>query len=416
MQNSATGWVWNRRARGAVFAVLVLAAAACGTPPSSAPSVTRVMVGDTLVITTDPGPGSGPSLFTVELDLTIGEADGPEESVLYQASSVSADEEGRIYISDQQDGEVRIFDAHGQFLRRFGRRGDGPGEFNSSSWGWFQVRPVAGRRLTVEDLPRLRIFDDQGVYLSSFDVLSVMVQGERRYASPRGIIWLPERETIVAGWSPDLPDGTDGESLVLLNDSLTVLRELPIREVTGGSYEGEGWGLSLPHGPDYEWAVAGDRVIAWGVSDEYRIDLFDLETDSWTRVVLLLPTDPVTNDDIRSFKEKFLSRSWVQGQEEVWEPRLNRAVYPEVKPYFADLLGDDEGRIWVQRYSPRLGARGEELVRYDLFDGEGQWLGIVDSPVAFEYIWDGYGYRLDYEGFPKAERYRITKAGSSEVR
>jgi hypothetical protein len=113
----------------AVPACLALATAACEAPSSSISGVTDTRLGDTLVVTTDPGTDQGPSLYTVELDLTIGELDGPEEYVLHP-TSVSAEEEGKIFGSDQRAGEIRIFDHHGQFLRRFGQRGDGPGEFS----------------------------------------------------------------------------------------------------------------------------------------------------------------------------------------------------------------------------------------------------------------------------------------------
>jgi hypothetical protein len=357
------------------------------------------------VVTTDPGIDQGPSLYAVELDLTIGELDSPEEYVLFP-TSVSSDGEGRIFVSNQREGEIRIFDAQGQYLKRFGRRGDGPGEFNSNAWGWFHVRSVAGQRLTVEDLPRLRIFDAQGVYLSSFDLLSVLVDGERRYASPPGVLWVPELETIVARWSLRLPDGGREESMALLSDALSVLQELPAREVAG-PFQGEDWNLTLPHSPRYDWAVAGNRILAWGVSDEYRIDLYDLEGEGWVRVEFLLPPDPVTSAEIQAFKDEFLSKGWVQGQEGVWEPRLNRAEYPETKPYFAEILGDDEGQIWVRRYSPILGPDGDDWVRYDLFDGGGRWLGIVDSPVTFEEIRGGFGYRINRDEFPRVERYRL---------
>lgn len=142
------------RALLTVAAIFSLAAVACEVPPSSTSTATRTMMGDTLVVTTDLESNPGPSLFTVTLDLSIGEMDGPEEYVLLAPNSVSADGAGRIYVSDQREGEVRIYSPEGQFLHGFGRRGDGPGEFNSSSWGWFQVRPVAGGRITVEDLPR----------------------------------------------------------------------------------------------------------------------------------------------------------------------------------------------------------------------------------------------------------------------
>lgn len=78
---------------------------------------------------------------------------------------------------------------------------------------------------------------------------------------------------MVAGWSLRLPPGVRGESLALLDDSLAVLREFPVLEVESNG--GDGWGLTLPHSPEYEWALSGNRILAWGLSDEYRIDFFD---------------------------------------------------------------------------------------------------------------------------------------------
>ncbi len=393
--------------------ILLSLSAGCGSSSSNA-TVIRSTVGDTLVVATTPPVEPGPSIFMPELDLTIGAPDGPDEYLLMRPTSVSADADGNIHVSDQSDGEVRIYDRSGRHLRSFGRRGDGPGEFNSNYWGWFRVRDVSGDRLTVEDLPRLRIFDSSGQYLSTFDLMLLQSQDDREHTSTIGIEWFPERETIIARWSWNLPDQMNGETLVLLDEALVTQQEMPGCEYTIGFYQDEDMGFSLPHSQNYEWTTSGGRLLAWGVSGEYRIDMYDLESGRWSRALLDIPAEPVTAADIQAFKDDFLDREWMRGQEGLWEPLLNRARYPEVKPYYGDMLGDDRGRIWVRRYSEISGPDEPEWYRYDLFNGEAEWLGIVDSPVTFEYIRDGSGYRLDYEEYPVVERYRLIPNTASD--
>ncbi len=405
----------HRSCRTTISLWLLFTITGCGGSDSSSATVSRTTIGDTLIVATVPSADPGPSLYSCELDLTIGRLDGPEEYVLMGLTSVSADADGNIYISDQVEGEVRIYDRQGQHIRTFGRRGGGPGEFNSNYWGWFRVRAVEGGRLTVEDLPTLKVFDRQGIYISSFDLMLMQSQDDRLNSSTHGIDWFPEREAVIVQWSWNMPDRVRGESLILLDESLAVQLEVPARYYSQGFYQGDQMGFSLPHSPNFASTTSGNRLLIWGVSSEYRIDMYNLDTDRWKRVLLDIPVEPVTASDIQTFKDEFLGRDWMEGQEGLWEPLLNRARYPTVKPFFTDLIGDDQGQIWVQRYSSITGPDGEEWFRYDLFNDEAEWLGVVELPVTFDYIRDGYGYRLDSEEYPVLERYRLISNADSGV-
>jgi hypothetical protein len=46
---------------------------------------------------------------------------------------VDVDQDGNLFLFESQDLEVRVYSTDGRLIRRFGRRGDGPGEFASSS-------------------------------------------------------------------------------------------------------------------------------------------------------------------------------------------------------------------------------------------------------------------------------------------
>ena len=58
--------------------------------------------------------------------LTIGSEEGDE---LYQWAGVCSDSMGNIYVSDMMDYSIKCFDSSGNFLRKAGRKGKGPGEF-----------------------------------------------------------------------------------------------------------------------------------------------------------------------------------------------------------------------------------------------------------------------------------------------
>jgi hypothetical protein len=61
----------------------------------------------------------------------IGALDGPAEVVFRQIADVAVNSKGDIYVADEQLTEIRKFDKEGKHLLTFGRKGQGPGEFQS---------------------------------------------------------------------------------------------------------------------------------------------------------------------------------------------------------------------------------------------------------------------------------------------
>lgn len=69
----------------------------------------------------------------LEEELSIGREDAGEEYLFSDISGLDADDEGRIYVINSPDANVRIFDKNGVFLKTFGRKGQGPGEIDRKS-------------------------------------------------------------------------------------------------------------------------------------------------------------------------------------------------------------------------------------------------------------------------------------------
>lgn len=62
---------------------------------------------------------------------SIGTVDGRDWEMFSQIRGVAFDRSDNLYLLDGQNLRVIVFDAQGQYLRQFGRKGGGPGEFQA---------------------------------------------------------------------------------------------------------------------------------------------------------------------------------------------------------------------------------------------------------------------------------------------
>ena len=67
---------------------------------------------------------------TLRLGTRMG--NGPE--VFGRIQDIEIDPMGRLWIFEAQTEEMRVFSAEGDFVRTFGRPGEGPGEFGNVLW------------------------------------------------------------------------------------------------------------------------------------------------------------------------------------------------------------------------------------------------------------------------------------------
>ncbi|MGB9774705.1 MAG: NHL repeat-containing protein [Bacteroidota bacterium] len=103
---------------------------------------------------------------TLKLLKTFGDS---KEAYIAEASDIAVDEEGTVYIADRLLHQVIVYDRMGKFIRTFGRRGKGPGEFENPTYiSYWNGRIAVG----TSPSPRVQIFDKSFKYLTSFYVPS----------------------------------------------------------------------------------------------------------------------------------------------------------------------------------------------------------------------------------------------------
>jgi hypothetical protein len=169
---------------------LVLCAVSCGKQGAGWQGTIQVVNGVTVV--RNPAEGiwdrqgrTGPSLVK---ELQIGALEGPAETTFAEISDVAVNGQGEIYVADRRLAEIRKFDKDGKHLLTFGRKGQGPGEFQS-------IRVLAiGRRGEVvvfdDMLGRISVFSDGGELRTTTKKLmeKEWVAPARIFSSDRGYV------------------------------------------------------------------------------------------------------------------------------------------------------------------------------------------------------------------------------------
>jgi len=388
-----------------LIAFLLLALSNCGRTSSPA-IISRTTVGDTLVVVSTPPSEDPASLYWFERDLIIGVAEGDDPYMLVSSGSIAVDEDGRIYTGTQSEGEVRVFGPDGEFLHRFGRRGEGPGEFSANAF--FEIHPLQSGEVAVDDIPfQLEVYDARGDFQKSIDLRMLPSIVEKEGYWDASVTWL-DRDTLFIPWRRFTMGEPTHHWFLYADEAFTSRTWIDAGETPSSLFiDGESM-YSLPYPVLLDFTVTSDGVIIWCTNHDYRLTCYDVASDSWMKIVFELPSVPFTSQDRREHIARELERFPAERRARR-EQALNKMPFPDHFPQITGLYSDDEGNIWVCRYISEPWSQHPEGYRYDIFNSEGEWQGIVDSPRLFDVIRDGCAYCSGWEEYPTIERYRMVR-------
>ena len=422
--------VWGMTARIptllATAATFALAACAADADPSAAgPDVVVETIGDTTVVRTLSG-GVWEDEATLVPEVSIGELDGSEEYLFGRIGAIAVDDDHNMYVLDEQARHVRVFDSAGSHVQTLGGRGEGPGEF--------QVPigiAISERRVLVRDPAngRVQLFrpetwdNEEWKYQPSPYFWSTPLYTDdqgRIYVDiseddPRFIVMGPDGTHLDTVSAPDAPSGFDD------GDYVVTFR---------GENASGGWisiAKDIPFSPGWYWTVHPTGRFLTALSTAYRIDL---EQDIG---VLRIERDhmPVAvADDEHDHHERKIVRAMRRFDADwTW----NGPPIPGHKPFFHELLAGRDGRIWVRLATEANPVENEdhdpedpssmpvdwrEPLRYDVFEPDGTYLGVVAPPKDFtrwvEPVFDGdyvWAVTRDELGIQRVVRFRIVVGG-----
>jgi hypothetical protein len=288
---------------------------------------------------------------------------GRQAGLFGSIASVCEDREGNFYVLDGKELAVFKFSSRGRLLQRFGRRGQGPGDFQSPS----RIVLTSQSELAVsEDLYSISFFKTDGTFIRRVKLnglLSPACLGPDRYV---GWVWEPDSRRQV------LVDGKN-KRLASLAAQPRASFSTSLADETGRAVM---FSYSSPaYVPELVFAYGGD-VAAVGLTTSYRLTLLDRNG----RAAGLVKSD-IEPARISSRERAYLEaeiREFARSRN--WPPAAEREIRKKI-PATKTL-------IQAVRVSPRnifVFRTGEDVTRedagrpLDIFSLQGNFLGSTVS-------------------------------------
>lgn len=390
---------------GVLLLVALLGACGQGEPDSGTDASVAIdtVGGVPHVVSGSRGRWAEREAWRVEVDdgVVIGEVDGREAYTFGQVAGVVVGEDGRIYVGDAQNLEVRVFSGDGELETRFGREGEGPGEFRNISG---VSRAPGGVAVLDGMLGRVTVFAPRGEIVRSFRLerpymilehfaLMRFDDGGRFYDRARlaSAVLVDTVGVLIYSASGEPVDtvrvaAIEQDHLVVERDGRPVMsfpRPFAPRPSLAVGPEGR---IHFTRGGDYRILVLSPR------GDTLRMLRRELEPPSVT---------PEERDSARaSVEERF--------REAAGSAPPRDLELPDTKPLISGLLVDRAGNLWVQRGS----AAGRSGREWDVHGPDGVLLGSVEMPamavadIGVDYV---AGVRYDELGVPRVAVYPLVK-------
>jgi 6-bladed beta-propeller protein len=331
---------------------------------------------DTIRVRADGPPAWGTSVRLVH-EFTIGQLDGPPEYAFGRIDRLAADRSGGFYVFDGAETQIRRYDARGRFVTAIGRKGAGPGEYQS-----VEGMALLGDSLLVTSDPvnsRITLFELAGGVRHTFRIgrsLFIPFTGERFAIDTAGLIYL----TVPVPGGRQEGYGVPYQFLRLrptgaILDSLPVppastapdaVLVLGFREETISTPSLVG-GMISGHNAVYRFTVRSPTGRVLVVERAHRrLAVAGAERDEWVAMAAFISSR--------------------QGR---------TLVVPTTKPAFRELRSDRQGRVWMRLYTvaekrqvpPRSPGDSRpprtwlEPAVYDVFAPLGGYLGRVELPA-----------------------------------
>lgn len=353
-------------------AVAVLAVACGGGDRGTAGMVIDTVDGVPRITSTGDGAWAPDEAWHVGAGIRIGGIEGPEPSTFSNIYALAVDD-GHIYVGDAQALEIRVFDRAGAFLHRFGRSGEGPGEFRGLDG--LAIAPDGSVLARDPRLRRITRFTPEGDVIASFLIRRPFIQ----YSNGAGFRVTDDGripDYLLLATSVNSPDslaltfwdvdGTEGATVLLGS-----VQRQSVMVTVGGV---PSVSFPLPFSARGAWAVHPDGRIAWGLGDAYAFEIRSPDGRPVRRVARAVEPRRVAPDEAAAVAERLDERA----REAVEGGRIESYDVPDTRPAFTHMAADASGHWWVG-YAD--GWPGDlDPTTWDVFDGEGRFLGSVTLP------------------------------------
>ncbi len=312
------------------------------------------------------------------IDLTIGGADNAAKEYTFgSVSGLTLGADGRIFVADGQDNQIRVYGADGKYQFSIGNKGAGPGEFSglaaiafgpdgmlwardegNSRFEAFSVGATSATYKTLVRIPQSAIGTHQPI---TFDAKGNLVD-RKRTNSAKGqvdVIYTLNLQgnVVTTDTIPSTPVDSLGMRTVTMkiDSATTAMRYF---------YQPYGATSVVAFGPRGEWAK--------GITSRYAITWHTAAAPN-TRVLQRSIEGPALTADEKSKAQTTLEQT--ARSMKLLDADVPFRV-PARKPIFSAIQFSLDGDLWVQRHV----AQGQPR-EADIYDRAGKFVAIAEWPA-----------------------------------
>jgi len=308
-------------------------------------------------------------VLTLEKELTVGGASSGGDAAFSSLEGVDIDEDENIFILSAKDAAVFVYDRSGMFMRKFGRRGQGPGELLTPA-----AISIRADRVMISDLARkISFFNLDGSFTHSFSIGQYSLPGTSLDSS--GNIY-----GLEAGMTGDIP----AVKLLKFDQEMKLKGELA-RYLIPEPQKGLDPFMVLP-----SFQIGPEDTVIFSHPEDYMFEYYDADGKLIRRVKKAFKPVRITDEEKNEMKQKLPSH---QGSRFTYHPGCERFIC------------SDEGWLLVQTFEKST----EGYYIFDVFDEQGRFLTRIPLPVEPK-IWKKgklYCREEDETGFQLLTRYSL---------
>jgi hypothetical protein len=378
---------------GLVLFILFLFVIASGCKKQKAEWKGTTEVENGVKVIKNPGePLFGELSFDLEEDLAIGN-DKDEKYMFYRAGDIELDNQDNIYLLDSGNCRVQKFDRNGNYLQTFGRKGQGPGEFENP----FRIFVDDQNNIYVSEMRSIQVLDSKGKFIRSISVSFFLLD-----------FVVNQDGSITAYGSVRSEEGQNFEVVIMDSTGKILKHASKFPGINMVAREGVAFMLSHDYTPYLCFASSDKKGVIYGYNSEYKLFFVDqsgnnlliIKKDELLQSISDREKDKIINDSIEDTARQ--GRKWPR---DVVEEAAN---FPKYRPFFNRIISDDRGRIYVRKIKSVL--EKSEPVEFDIFNRDGYHLYKASLPFTPELIRNGCLYDIyasEETGEVKIKRYRV---------
>ncbi|MEX0905880.1 MAG: 6-bladed beta-propeller [Balneolaceae bacterium] len=319
--------------------------------------------------------------------------------------TAAVDNRERVFLADQQETVIHLYNPDGTYNRQIGREGEGPGEYRSigqmrTDNQYFYLMDRNLNRITLYDLDTFEVITDHAVPVNQDED-----DGNFRY--PNAFHLMPDDQYLIHFGMAFMSgsNGSDDDSRKLEGRILNPENEsyepgnvfsFPASEALVHREGNSMMVMSVPYKRSSHVTYRNNKIYH-GWSEHFLLKVYDDEGNYQRSIYYTFPNRRLNRDKVLELHAD---------RDQQWRDMVRNDNMPETWPVYYSFLVDDENRFWVE-----MVTEDTEASEYVVLQETGELLGRIpwSRDKTIQQVKNGFLYTQEEDemGLREIVKYRV---------